>query len=165
MMFSYDENNSDIIIGCNVEDTNIADIDPNKLFRIGLIWANRKLLYETVKAYASLSGWEPTLESRTCIKCSCFARTKRKNHSTRDYTNGSLSKDCKWQIRIKSSRNINRKILSGYSEGKFKSIPLVDDSVPVIISTSNCHHTGNCKPSTQQQIIQCVHSEIGRAHV
>ena len=153
MMLSYDENNSDIISGYNLEDTKIDDIDPHKLFREGSTWADRNLLYETVKAYAALPGWKPTLESRTGIKCSCFAQTKRKNRSTRDYTNGSLSKDCKWQIRIKSSRNINHKILSDYSEGKFKSIPLVGDGVPVIISTSNCHHIGSCKPSTQQQII------------
>ena len=31
---------------------------------------------------------------------------------------------------------------------------MVDDSVAVIISTSNCQHTGSCKPFTQQQIIQ-----------
>ena len=65
-----------------------------------------------------------------------------------------LWEDCKWQIRIKSSLNINHKILSGYLEGKCNSIPLVDDSVAVIISTSNCQHTGSCKPFTQQQIIQ-----------
>ena len=94
-MFSYDENNSDIISGYNLEDTKIDDIDPHKLFREGSTWADRNLLYETVKAYAALPGWKPTLESRTGIKCSCFAQTKRKNRSTRDYMNGSLSKDCK----------------------------------------------------------------------
>ena len=158
MMLSYDENNSDIIIGCNLEDTSIDDLDPHELFREGSTWSDHKFLYDTVKAYTALSGWKPTLESRTYIKCSCFVRSKRKNCSACDYTNGSLSKDCKWQIRIKSSRNINRKILSGNSEGKFKSIPLVDDGVPVTISTSNCHHTGSCKPSTQKQMIQRARS-------
>ena len=136
-MFSYDEHNSDVIIACSLEGINIAVVDPYELFCEGSTWADGKLLYETIKAYVALSGWKPTLESRTCIKCSCFARTKRKNRSTREYTNGSLSKDCKWHIRIKSTKNINRKILSGNSEGKYKSVPLVDDGVPVIISTSH----------------------------
>ena len=157
-MFSYDNNNPKLIIACNFEGINIANIDPNKIFHEGSTWADRKLLYETIKAYAALSGWKPALESRTCIKYSCFTRSKHKNRSTREYTNGSLSKDSKWQICIKSSRNIHRKILSGNLEGKFKSIPLVDDGVPVVISTSNCQHTGSCKPSTQQQIIQRARS-------
>ena len=35
---------------------------------------------------------------------------------------------------------------------------MVDDGVPVIISTANCQHTGDCKPSTQQQIVQRARS-------
>ena len=157
-MFSYDESNPDIIVACDLEGVNLAEVDPHVLFREGSTWADRRLLYETIKAYAVVSGWKPTLESRTCIKCSCFARTKRKNSSTREYTNGPLSKDCKWQIRIKSTKNINHKILSGNSEGKYNSVPLVDDGIPVIVSTSHCQHTGNCKPSTQQQIVQRARS-------
>ena len=157
-MFSYDNNNPKLIIACNFEGINIANIDPNEIFYEGSTWVDRKLLYETIKAYAALSGWKPTLESRTCIKCLCFAQSRRKNCSTCECTNGSLSKDYKWQIRIKSSRNINRKILSGNLEGKFKSIPLVDDGVPVIISTSNCQHTDSCKSSLQQQLIQHARS-------
>ena len=153
-MFTYDKENSDLIIACNFDDVNVQDLDAHEIFQTESTWKDRKLLYETVKVYAALTGWKPTLESRTCIKCSCFSRTKRKNCSTREYTNGSLSKDCKWQIRIKSTKNINRKILSGSSQGKFKSIPLVDDEIPVIISNSYCTHTGSCQPSTQQQIIQ-----------
>ena len=34
---------------------------------------------------------------------------------------------------------------------------MVDDSVAVIISTSNCQHKVNYKPSTQQATIQCAH--------
>ena len=157
-MFSYDKDNTDLITACSFENINVSDLDPHEIFQEGSTWTDRKLLYETVKTYAALSGWKPTLESKTCIKCSCFTKYQRKNRSTCEYTNGSLSKDCKWQIRIKSSRNIHRKIKSGSSEGKFKSQPVVEDGVPVIISTSNCKHTGNCKPSTQQQIIQRARS-------
>ena len=142
-MFTYDNDNSDLIIACNFENVNVADLDAHEIFQEGSTWSDRKLLYETVKTYAALSGWKPTLESRTCIKCSCFSRTQRKNRSTREYTNGSLFKDCKWQIRIKSSKNTNRKVQSGNQQGKFKSIPLVDDGIPIIISTSNCTHTGS----------------------
>jgi len=153
-MFSYNEDNSDIIISCSFEGINISDLDPHEIFHEGSTWADRKLLYETIKAYAALTGWKPTLDSRTCIKCSCFSRSKRKNSSLREYSNGSLSKDCKWHIRIKSTKNLSRKVLSGSSAGKHKSFPMVDDGIPVIISTAKCQHTGSCNPSTQQQIIQ-----------
>ena len=42
-------------------------------------------------------------------------------------------------------------------EGKYNSISFVDDNLAVIISASNCQHTGSCKAFTQQQIIQCAH--------
>ena len=112
-MFSYDESNSDVIISCHFDGLNVADLDPNEVFREGSTWADRKLLYETIKAYAAITGWKPTLESRTVIKCSCFSRYKLKNRSQREYTDGSLSKNCKWHIRIKSTQNISRKVLSG----------------------------------------------------
>ena len=153
-MFCYDEDNPEIILSCSFEGVNISDLDPQEVFQEGSTWADRKLLYDTIKAYAALTGWKPTLDSRTCIKCSCFSRTKRKNRSSRDYSNGSLSKDCKWQIRIKSTQNLSRKVLSGASAGKHKSFPMLEDGTPIIISTANCQHTGTCNPSTQQQIIQ-----------
>ena len=86
-MFPYNENSFDVIIACNFEGINIADLDPNEIFCEGSTWADCKLLYETIKAYAALSTWKPTPESRTCIKCSYFARSKCKNCSTREYTN------------------------------------------------------------------------------
>ena len=91
----YDEENPDIIISCKFENLNVADLDPQEIFPENSTWADRRLLYETIKSYAALTGWKPTLESRTCIKCSCFSRAPRKNRTHRDYTNGSLSKDCK----------------------------------------------------------------------
>ena len=62
-MFSYDENNSDVIISCNFGGINIADLDTNEIFREDSTWADCQLLYETIKAYAALTGWKPTLES------------------------------------------------------------------------------------------------------
>ena len=97
-MFCYDEDDPDVIISCSFDGINIADLDPNKIFREGSAWADRKLLYETIKAYAALTGWKPTLESQTYIKCSCFSRKKRKDSSPHEYSNGPLGKECKWQI-------------------------------------------------------------------
>ena len=61
-MFSYDESNSDVIISCHFDGINVADLDPNEIFREDSTWADRKLLYETIKVYAALTGWKPTLE-------------------------------------------------------------------------------------------------------
>ena len=88
-MFSYNKHDNDIIISCNFDGLNIAGLDPNKIFREGSMWTDHRLLYETVKAYAALTGWKLTFESRTCLKYSCFSRTKCKNCSTREYANGS----------------------------------------------------------------------------
>ena len=44
-MFSYDENNPDMIVAYDLEGVNIAEIDPHELFREGSTWADRKLLY------------------------------------------------------------------------------------------------------------------------
>jgi len=157
-MLSYDEDDPDTIISCSFEGINVSDLDSHDIFKQESKWADRELLYETVKAYSALTGWKPTLYSPTCIKCSCFSRIKRKNHSSREYNNGSLSKDCKWHIRIKSTHNSCREILSGSSKGKYKSFPKFDNATPVIISSAKCEHTGTCNPSTQQQIIQRARS-------
>ena len=55
-MFSYDNNNPNLIIACNSERANIADLDPHEIFQEGSTWTDLKLLYETIKAYAALSG-------------------------------------------------------------------------------------------------------------
>jgi len=62
-MFSYNEDNSDIIISCSFEGINISDLDPHEIFHEGSTWADRKLLYETITAYTALTGWKPTLDS------------------------------------------------------------------------------------------------------
>ena len=94
-MFVYNEDDSDIIISCSFEGINIAELDPHEVFQVESKWADRTVLYDTVKAYAALTGWKPTLESKSSIKCSCYSRTKRKNRSTREYVSGPLAKDCK----------------------------------------------------------------------
>ena len=55
-MFSYDEGNSDVIISCHFDGINVADLDPNEIFRKGSTWAGHKLLYETINAYTALTG-------------------------------------------------------------------------------------------------------------
>ena len=61
-MFSYNKDNSDIIISCSFEGINISDLDPHEIFHEGSTWADLKLLYKTIKAYAALTGWKPTLD-------------------------------------------------------------------------------------------------------
>lgn len=93
-MFSYNKYDSKIIVLCHFDGLNVADLDPNEIFREGcFMWTDSKLIYKTIKAYTALTGWKPTLESRTCIKCSCFSRTICKDCSMHKYANGSLSKD------------------------------------------------------------------------
>ena len=55
-MFYYDEDDPDVIISCSFDGINIADLDPNEKFREGSTWANCKLLYKPIKAYAALAG-------------------------------------------------------------------------------------------------------------
>ena len=55
-MFLYDSDNTDLIIACNFADVNVGDLDPHEIFKVGSTWTDRKLLYKTVKVYATLSG-------------------------------------------------------------------------------------------------------------
>ena len=154
-MFSYNKYNS--IISCTFVGTNIAGLDPNEIFRAGSMWADCKLLSK--QSSICCVDW---LESNTWVKdmhqMFMFLQDKNKNCSLCEYANGSFSKDCKWQVRIRTTENTSCKVLSRSLEGKYNAIPLVDDGVPIITSTANCQHTGSCNPSTQQQIIQCTHS-------
>ena len=55
-MFCYDEDNPEIILSCSFEGVNISDLDPHEIFQEGSTWADRNLLYDTIKAYAALTG-------------------------------------------------------------------------------------------------------------
>ena len=84
LIFSYNENNSNIIIYCNLVCIHIAELDPPDLFCEGSTCADHKLFYEKNLAYKALPDWKHTLESRTCINGLCFCSFKKsKKCSTR----------------------------------------------------------------------------------
>ena len=39
-----------------------AKVRNHEIFHEGSTWADLKLLYKTIKAYAALTGWKPTLD-------------------------------------------------------------------------------------------------------
>ena len=45
-MFTYDNNNTDLIVSCNFNDINISDLDPHEIFKEGSTWTDRRLLYK-----------------------------------------------------------------------------------------------------------------------
>ena len=70
-----------------------------------------------------------------------------RREKTRKFTSGSSCKDCEWEVKIRSTQNKTRRINSNIKESKFKSFPVVDDGICVIISKANLNHTGQCSPS------------------
>ena len=152
-MFTYDSDDEEKIVSCVLDDVDFNETSVEDIFPIESKWKDRSLLYSTIQAYAAATGWKATLSHSIYIRCSCYKRPTRRETS-RKFTSGSLSKDCNWEIKIRSSQNKTRRINSGISEGKYKSYPVVEDGVSVIISKANLTHTGQCSPSTLQQVLQ-----------
>ncbi len=148
-MFSYDSEEEDKIISCVFDNIDLNETPANEIFTIGSKWKDRSLLYSTIQAYAASTGWKATLSHSIYIRCSCYKGPVRRETS-RKFTSGSLCKDCKWEIKIRSTKNQTKRISSGISEGKYKSFPVVEDGVCVVISKANLTHTGQCSPSSMQ---------------
>ena len=152
-MFSYDEDDPDKIISCSFDSVNLDETHAEDIFQVESKWNDRSLLYSTIQSYAAATGWKATLSHSIYIRCSCYKRPTRREN-TRKFTSGSLCKDCDWEIKIRSTENTTRRIKSGVAEGKYKSYPVVNDGVCVIISKANLTHTGQCSPSKLQQVMQ-----------
>ena len=144
-IFLYNPNDESVIDSCVFDDSELKSISAEDIFTVGSKWKDRNLLYTTVQAYAAATGSKAALSHSIYIKCSCYERPIR-SKNIRKFSSGSLSKKCKWKIKIRSTQNDTKLIKSGISEGKYKSFPIVDNGVNAIISKANLEHTGDCKP-------------------
>ena len=45
-MFTYDNDDTDLIVSCNFNDINISDLDPHEIFKEGSTWTDCRLLYK-----------------------------------------------------------------------------------------------------------------------
>ena len=152
-MLIYDSDNESLITSCSFDNLDINAVTPQDLFPIGSRWRDQSLPYSTVQAYAAATGWKASPSHSFYIRCSCYNIPLQKN-KTRTFISGSLSKHCKWEIKIRSTKNDVIRIQSGLSEGRFKLSHVIKDGVHVIISKANLEHTGECNPSTLQQVMQ-----------
>ena len=154
MMLSYDDKDTSMIVSCSFHDVDTKSIDTNELFKEGSKWINRDLLFNTIQIYTSSLGWSPMLYTPVYIRCSCFQRPASKKQELQKFSSGTLDKGYNWEIRIKSTKNIAKKITKGKNFGRFKSVPCLDIDSPVIITKSSCNHTGDCQLSILQQVLQ-----------
>ena len=152
-MFTYDSDDETKIISCVFDDVNFDEISAAGIFQLESKWKDRSLLYSIIQAYVATTGWKATLSHSIYIRCSCYKRPTRRE-KTRKFTSDSLCKDCEWEIKIRSTQNKTRRINSGIKESKFKSFPVVDDGIYVIISKANLNHTRQCSPSRIQYVMQ-----------
>ena len=87
------------------------------IFRVDSCWKDRELLYNSIKTYAALAGWKPTLTHNTYIRCSCFQRHLSRIKETKNTSKVSINKQCQWEDRIKSTQNRNQEIKTGPNKG------------------------------------------------
>ena len=114
-MLVFDQEDDNLIIACNFDKRKIQDIDPEEIFKVESKWKDRTLLYSTVQAYAAATGWKPTLSHSIYIRCSCYNRPNRnRSQKERQFASGPLCKDCKWEIKIRSTVNNLKKLTQDY---------------------------------------------------
>ena len=77
-VFTFEQNDDStlprIISSCRLNLETIKTITADNVFKVNAYWKDRDLLYSTVKTYAALSGWKPTLTHKIYMRCSCFQR-------------------------------------------------------------------------------------------
>ena len=127
-IFSYLPTDDDayprIIASCRLTLDNFKTITTEEIFRVDSCWKDRELLYNTTKTYAALTGWKPTLLHKIYIRCSCFHRHLSRIKETKNTSKVSINKQCRWEVRIKSTQNRNQEIKTGPNKGIQKSIPV-----------------------------------------
>ena len=126
-----------IISSCRLNSENFRTVTIEQIFSVNSLWKDRELLYNTVKTYAALTGWKPTLTHKIYIRCSCFQRHVSRIKETKNTSKVSINKQCQWEVRIKSTQYKNQQIQSGIKKGKHKSIPVFAKDVPVMITKAS----------------------------
>ena len=113
-MLVFDQEDDNLIIACNFDKRKIQDIDPEEIFKVESKWKDRTLLYSTVQAYAAATGWKPTLSHSIYIRCSYNRPNRNRSQKERQFASGPLCKDCKWEIKIRSTVNNLKKLTQDY---------------------------------------------------
>ena len=113
-----------IISSCRLTVENFKTITAEEIFRVDSCWKDRELLYNTIKIYAALTGWKPTLTHKIYIRCSYFQRHLSRIKDTKNTSKVSINKQCQWEVRIKSTKNRNQEIKAGPNKGTQKTIPV-----------------------------------------
>ena len=158
---SHARDNDGVILSSSfVHIENVNNLDPETIFPVGSVWTDRELLYSTIKTYSARIGWKPCIVQSSYIKCSCYKKIVPDEENTTKRYAGTISKGCRWSIKIKSTQNTCAVIKSGLKKDKFKSKPVYDDSVNIIISKTFLKHTGLCEPSSQQLLLQRSRSGV-----
>ena len=74
------------------------------IFKVESKWKDRSLLYSTAQAYTAVTGWKQNLSHSIYIRCSCYNRpTRNCSEKERKFASGPLCKDCKWEIKTRST--------------------------------------------------------------
>ena len=132
---------------------NFKIVTVKEIFPVNSWWNDRDLLYNTIKTYAALTGWKPTLTHKIYIRCSCFQRHISRIKETKNASKIFINKECQWEVWIKSTQYKNRQIQSGNKKGKQKSITIFSKDIPVVITRASLKHIGTCEPCSQQQML------------
>ena len=110
------------IVACPLFHLSISGVNAAEVFNMESRWKDEKLIYNTVRTFAARSGWKATRNS-TYIRCSCWRPPTPNQRSFN--CGGSIRKNCKWRINLKSTKvtvttikkgkNCGKKITSHYS--------------------------------------------------
>ena len=97
----------------NVNCIDVDKIEPENSFEVESKWKDESLLFSTVQAYTASTGWKPTLSHSIYIRCSYYNRpTRNKSEKDQKFASSPLCKDCKWEIKIRSTVDNTKKINS-----------------------------------------------------
>ena len=152
-LWTDEDNNQRIISSYRLTRENFKTVTVDEIFPVNSCWNDRELLYNTIKTYATLTGWKPILTHKIYIRWSCFQRHISRIKETKNTSKASINKECQWEVRIKSTKNRNQEIKAGPNKGTQKTIPVFWKDVPVMITRASLGHTGTCEPCSQQQMI------------
>ena len=136
----------------DISNPETATIVARFIFKPKVYWLNKTFLYDSVKQFASKTGFTPKYLHTSCIGCNRSGKPRIRSVSgkPRNISSGCLQVDCKWSITFASVIKLYQKSAITHIKSNCRNSFSNKDLVYITSSDPKYQHTLPCKPSLVQ---------------
>ena len=136
----------------DISNTDTATIVAKYIFKPKVYWINKSFLYDSLKVFASKTGFTPKCIDATSFGCNHCGKERIRSVSgqARNISSGPLQVDCKWSFRFASVIKTYKKSTITKMKTGCRNAFTENDLVYITTTDPSYKHTLPCKPSLVQ---------------